>query len=138
MIFYLLMAVHAEICDHFRQSCKVNLENIFTQFLKFTFFRFNFSIFNKFAKLVLITFLFYNFDVREKPLKYIMHWNKQAGKLQNEMTNLSWNYVVNMTENNLANKISKMEEFSKWKSESTKCAKRLFSRKRSSRSQRCL
>ena len=94
--------------------------------------------FNKFAKLVLIKFLFYNFDVREKPLKYIMHWNKQAGKLQNEMTNLSWNYVVNMTENNLTNKISKMEEFSKWKSESTKCAKRLFSRKRSYRSQQCL
>ena len=138
MIFYLLVAVHAEICDHFRQSCKVNLKNIFTQFLKFPLFRFNFSIFNKFAKLVLIKFLFYNFDVREKPLKYIMHWNKQAGKLQNEMTNLSWNYVVNMTENNLANKISKMEEFSKWKSESTKCAKRLFSRKRSYRSQQCL
>ena len=53
-----------------------------------------------------------------------------AGKIQNEMTNLSWNYVVNMTDENLKTKISKMEEFSNWKAESSNCAKRLFSRKR--------
>ena len=93
----------------------------------------NYSVFKKFSKSGLFTFLFYNSDIREKPLKYILHWNKQAGKLQNEMTNLSWNYVVNMTDDNLAKKISKMEEFSKWKSENTKCAKHLFSRKRSYR-----
>ena len=53
-----------------------------------------------------------------------------AGKIQNEMTNLSWNYVVNMTDENLKTKILKMEEFSNWKAESSNCAKRLFSRKR--------
>ena len=82
----------------------------------------NYSVFKKFSKSGLFTFLFYNSDIREKPLKYILHWNKQAGKLQNEMTNLSWISVVNMTDENLAKKISKMDEFSKWKSESKKCA----------------
>ena len=53
-----------------------------------------------------------------------------AGKMQNEMTNLSWNYVVNMTDDNLTKKISKMEEFSKWKSDSMNCGKQLFSRQR--------
>ena len=130
MLFYLLMAVHAENCDHFRQSYKINLKRRKYSPPKFQLFQFKFSIFNKFWKLRLSKFLFYNSDVREKPLQYILNWNKQAGKLQNEMTNLSWSYVVNMTDDNLAKKISKMEEFSKWKSEATKCAKHLFSRNR--------
>ena len=131
MLFYLLLAVHAEDCVQFRQRCKINLINIVLRKIYRRKYNplFNYSI-QKFLK---ITFLFYNSDIREKPLKFILNWNKQAGKLQNEMTNLSWNYVVNMTDDNLAKKISKMEDFSKWKSETTKCAKRLFSRKRSCR-----
>ena len=135
MLFYLLLAVHAEDCVQFRQRCKINLINIVLRKIYRQKYNtlFNSSIFKKFSKSGLFKFLFYNSDIREKPLKFILNWNKQAGKLQNEMTKLSWNYVVNMTDDNLAKKISKMEDFSKWKSETTKCAKRLFSRKRSCR-----
>ena len=56
---------------------------------------------NRADRLFLIQSIFYNSDFRENPLKYILNWDMHAGKMQNEMTNLSWNYVVNMTDDNL-------------------------------------